>query len=104
MYSLNIWIFHSVYLIFVLYYLAEVSFKVLPRLSKITFEGGVVDELLFLDLPRESRFSSGLLMLEYGRAVQESVYERLQVLHEGRLRIIFSPNLKVSPLSIKLVG
>ncbi|XP_062029262.1 probable transcriptional regulator SLK2 isoform X1 [Rosa rugosa] len=73
----------------------EVSFEVLPRLSKVTFEGGVVDELLFLDLPRESRFSSGLLMLECGRAVQKSVYERLQVVHEGRLRIIFSPNLKI---------
>lgn len=75
----------------------------LARLSKITFEGGVVDELLFLDMPRESRFSSGILMLECGRAVQESVYEQLQVVHEGRLRIIFSPNLKVSPLCINLV-
>nr|XP_011463812.1 PREDICTED: probable transcriptional regulator SLK2 [Fragaria vesca subsp. vesca] len=73
----------------------EVSFEVLARLSKITFEGGVVDELLFLDMPRESRFSSGILMLECGRAVQESVYEQLQVVHEGRLRIIFSPNLKI---------
>ncbi|XP_050378236.1 probable transcriptional regulator SLK3 [Argentina anserina] len=73
----------------------ELSFEVLPRLSKITFEGGVVDELLLLDFPRESRFSSGILLLECGRAVQESVYEQLQVVHEGRLRIIFSPNLKI---------
>ena len=35
-------------------------------------------------------------MLEYGKAVQESVYEQLRVVREGQLRIIFSQDLKVS--------
>ncbi|KAE8709706.1 transcriptional corepressor SEUSS-like isoform X6 [Hibiscus syriacus] len=51
----------------------EATFEVLPRLNEIKFGSGVVDELLFLDLPRESRFPSGIMMLEYGKAVQESV-------------------------------
>lgn len=34
-------------------------------------------------------------MLEYGKAVQESVYEQLRVVREGQLRIIFTHDLKV---------
>lgn len=34
-------------------------------------------------------------MLEYGKAVQESVYEQLRVVREGHLRIIFTHDLKV---------
>jgi hypothetical protein len=48
-----------------------------------------------LDLPREYRFPSGIMMLEYGKAVQESVYEQLRVVREGQLRIIFTHDLKV---------
>lgn len=82
---------------FVIYFFhAEAAFEVLPRLHKINFESGVIDELLFVDLPQESRFSSGLMMLEYAKAVQESVYEKLRVVREGQLRIIFSHDLKVS--------
>ncbi|CAI0382185.1 unnamed protein product, partial [Linum tenue] len=47
----------------------EATFEVLPRLNEIKFGSGVIDELLFLDLPRECRFSSGIMMLEYGKAV-----------------------------------
>jgi hypothetical protein len=36
------------------------------------------------------------MMLEYGKAVQESVYEQLRVVREGQLRIIFSHDLKVN--------
>lgn len=50
---------------------------------------------MFLDLPREGRFSSGLMMLEYGKAVQESVHDQLRVVREGQLRIIFTQDLKV---------
>ncbi|KAK7845729.1 putative transcriptional regulator slk2 [Quercus suber] len=32
---------------------------------------------------------------EYGKAVQESVYEQLRVVREGQLRIIFSQDLKI---------
>ncbi|CBI31834.3 unnamed protein product, partial [Vitis vinifera] len=73
----------------------EATFEVLPRLNEIKFGSGVIDELLFLDLPRECRFSSGIMMLEYGKAVQESVYEQLRVVREGQLRIIFTPDLKI---------
>ncbi|KAK8599504.1 hypothetical protein V6N13_077425 [Hibiscus sabdariffa] len=73
----------------------EATFEVLPRLNEIKFGSGVVDELLFLDLPRECRFPSGIMMLEYGKAVQESVYEQLRVVREGQLRIIFTQDLKI---------
>lgn len=67
----------------------------LPRLNEIKFASGIIDELLFLDLPRECRFPSGIMMLEYEKAVQESVYEQLRVVREGHLRIFFTPDLKV---------
>ncbi|XP_021298201.1 probable transcriptional regulator SLK2 isoform X2 [Herrania umbratica] len=73
----------------------EATFEVLPRLNEIKFGSGVMDELLFLDLPRECRFPSGIMMLEYGKAVQESVYEQLRVVREGQLRIIFTQELKI---------
>lgn len=73
----------------------EATFEVLPRLNEIKFGSGVIDELLFLDLPRECRFPSGVMMLEYGKAVQESVYEQLRVVREGQLRIVFTQDLKV---------
>ncbi|KAG6657104.1 probable transcriptional regulator SLK2 isoform X1 [Carya illinoinensis] len=73
----------------------EATFEVLPRLNEIKFGSGVIDELLFLDLPRECRFVSGIMMLEYRKAVQESVYEQLRVVREGQLRIIFTHDLKI---------
>ncbi|KAF7802052.1 putative transcriptional regulator SLK2 isoform X1 [Senna tora] len=73
----------------------EATFEVLPRLNEIKFGSGVIDELLFLDLPREYRFPSGVMMLEYVKAVQESVYEQLRVVREGQLRIIFTQDLKI---------
>ncbi|KAM7266654.1 hypothetical protein ACFE04_004551 [Oxalis oulophora] len=73
----------------------EATYEVLPRLNQIKYGSGVIDELLFLDLPRECRFPSGIMMLDYGKAVQESVYEQLRVVHEGQLRIVFTPDLKI---------
>ncbi|XP_061348847.1 probable transcriptional regulator SLK2 [Gastrolobium bilobum] len=73
----------------------ETTFEVLPRLNEIKFASGVIDELMFLDLPREFRFPSGVMMLEYAKAVQESVYEQLRVIREGQLRIIFTQDLKI---------
>ncbi|EYU19520.1 hypothetical protein MIMGU_mgv1a0022102mg, partial [Erythranthe guttata] len=73
----------------------EATYEVLPRLSKIKFSCGVLDELLYLDLPRERRFPSGMMMLEYAKAVQETVYEQLRVVREGQLRILFTPDLKI---------
>ena len=76
-------------------WVTEATFEVLPRLNDIKFGSGVIDELLFLDLPREQRFASGVMMLEYAKAVQESVYEQLRVVREGHLRILFTQDLKV---------
>lgn len=73
----------------------EATFDILPRLNVVKFGGGVIDELLFLDLPREVRFPSGLMMLEYTKAVQECVYEQLRVVREGQLRIVFTQDLKI---------
>ncbi|XP_009763914.1 probable transcriptional regulator SLK2 isoform X3 [Nicotiana sylvestris] len=73
----------------------EATFEALPRLSEIKFGSGVIDELLFLDFPRECRFPSGLMILECAKAVQENVYEQLRVVQEGQLRIIFSSDLKI---------
>ncbi|CAM8906026.1 unnamed protein product [Rhodiola kirilowii] len=73
----------------------ETTAEGIPRLNEIKFTSGVIDELLFLDYPHEYRFPSGIMMLEYGKAVQESVYEQLRVIHEGRLRIKFTQELKI---------
>ena len=75
---------------------AEATFDVLARLNEIKFASGIIDEFLYLDLPRENRFSNGLMMLEYRKAVQETVHEQFRVIREGHLRIIFSQDLKVS--------
>ncbi|KAJ6843184.1 putative transcriptional regulator SLK2 [Iris pallida] len=73
----------------------EAACEILPRLSQINFDRGVVDELLYLDIPREYRLPSGIMVLEYAKAVQESVYEQLRVVREGHLRITFTPDLKI---------
>jgi hypothetical protein len=73
----------------------EATFDVLPRLNEIKFASGVLDELLYLGVPSERRYGSGIMVLEYGKAVQESVYEHIRVVREGHLRIIFSQELKI---------
>ncbi|XP_078446168.1 putative transcriptional regulator SLK2 [Wolffia australiana] len=73
----------------------EASFEVLPRLNKIKFDSGVVDELLFLDMPHEQRLPSGILLLEYAKVTQQTVYDHLRVVREGQLRIKFTPDLKI---------
>lgn len=83
--------------------LTEATFEVLPRLNEIKFGSGVIDELLFLDLPQEGRYTSGLMVVEYGRAIQETVYEQLRVVREGHLRVIFTPDLKVILFGILLL-
>ncbi|KAJ0251007.1 transcriptional regulator SLK1 [Hirschfeldia incana] len=73
----------------------EATFDVLARLMEIKFASGIIDELLYLDHPRENRFPNGLMMLEYRKAVQETVHEQFRVVREGHLRIIFSQDLKI---------
>lgn len=78
-----------------LHWVAETTVEVLPRLCKMKYDSGIIEELLFVDLPNEYRLSSGQLVLEYGKAIQESVFEQLRVVRDGQLRIIFSADLKV---------
>ncbi|KAI5059909.1 hypothetical protein GOP47_0024329 [Adiantum capillus-veneris] len=73
----------------------EVAVEVIPRLCKSKFDNGELEELLFVDLPHEYRLNSGQTVLEYKKAVQESVYEQLRVVWEGQLKIVFTSELKV---------
>ncbi|KAM1809934.1 hypothetical protein FF1_026674 [Malus domestica] len=72
----------------------EATFEVLPRLNMIKFGRGVIDDVIFLGVPRECGFPSGEMMLEYGYVSLIS-YEQLRVVREGQLRIIFTQDLKI---------
>lgn len=76
--------------------LSEATVEVLPRLFKIKYESGTLEELLYVDMPREYQNSSGQIVLDYAKAIQESVFEQLRVVRDGQLRIVFSQDLKVS--------
>ena len=73
----------------------ETTVEVLPRLCQIKYASGTLEELLYIDMPRESKNASGQIVLDYTKAIQESVFEQLRVVREGHLRIIFNPDLKV---------
>ncbi|KAK1436448.1 hypothetical protein QVD17_02228 [Tagetes erecta] len=68
----------------------EATVEVLPRLFKIKYESGTLEELLYVDMPREYQNSSGQIVLDYAKAIQESVFEQLRVVRDGQLRIVFS--------------
>ncbi|GAB2223906.1 hypothetical protein Droror1_Dr00004651 [Drosera rotundifolia] len=73
----------------------EATVEVLPRLYKIKYESGTLEELLYVDMPKEYHNASGQIVLDYAKAIQESVFEQLRVVREGQLRIVFSPELKI---------
>ncbi|KAM7518738.1 hypothetical protein LguiB_017700 [Lonicera macranthoides] len=73
----------------------EATAEVLPRLFKIKYESGTQEELLYVDMPREYQNSSGQIVLDYAKAIQESIFEQLRVVRDGQLRIVFSPDLKI---------
>ncbi|TMW89834.1 hypothetical protein EJD97_016575 [Solanum chilense] len=74
----------------------EATAEVLPRLFKIKYESGTLEELLYVDMPREYQNSSGQIVLDYAKAIQESVFEQLRVVRDGQLRLVFSqPDLKI---------
>jgi hypothetical protein len=77
------------------YRFLEATVEVLPRLFKIKYESGTLEKLLYVDMPREYHNSSGQIVLDYAKAIQESVFEQLRVVRDGQLRIVFSPDLKV---------
>jgi hypothetical protein len=78
---------------------SEATAEVLPRLFKIKYESGTLEELLYVDMPREYHNSSGQIVLDYAKAIQESVFEQLRVVRDGQLRIVFSPDLKVRDMN-----
>jgi hypothetical protein len=78
----------------------ETTVEVLPRLCQIKYASGTLEELLYVDMPRESQNSSGQIVLDYTKAIQESVFEQLRVVREGHLRIVFNQDLKVIFFSI----
>jgi len=73
----------------------ETTVEVLPRLCQIKYASGTLEELLYVDMPRESQNPSGQIVLDYTKAIQESVFEQLRVVREGHLRIVFNQDLKV---------
>ncbi|KAJ4966283.1 hypothetical protein NE237_018132 [Protea cynaroides] len=73
----------------------EATVEVLPRLCKIKYDSGTLEELLYVDMPREYQNAAGQIVLDYAKAIQESVFEQLRVVRDGQLRIVFSPDLKI---------
>ncbi|KAA8531069.1 hypothetical protein F0562_005778 [Nyssa sinensis] len=73
----------------------ETTVEVLPRLYKIKYDSGTLEELLYVDMPHEYHNACGQIVLHYAKAIQESVFEQLRVVRDGQLRIVFSPDLKI---------
>ncbi|KAK6922822.1 LIM-domain binding protein/SEUSS [Dillenia turbinata] len=73
----------------------ETTAEVLPRLCKIKYDSGTLEELLYVDMPLEYQNASGQIVLDYAKAVQESIFDQLRVVREGQLRIVFSSDLKI---------
>lgn len=73
----------------------EATTEVLPRLFKIKYESGTLEELLYVDMPKEYQNSAGQIILDYSKAIQQSVFDQLRVIRDGQLRIVLSPELKI---------
>lgn len=82
------------YNLYLFYDLVEATSEIFPRLFKMKFESGMVDEILYIDSPRAYKVPYGLV-LEYGKAIQESVYDTFRAVHNGKLRVVFRHDLKV---------
>ncbi|QHO28023.1 hypothetical protein HN51_024932 [Arachis hypogaea] len=73
----------------------EACFDVLPRLLKVKYESGLLEERLFTDIPGEFRDPSGYIVLVCKKARRESLFDKFRVVHEGSIRIVFSPYIKI---------
>ncbi|CAI7915213.1 unnamed protein product, partial [Closterium sp. NIES-53] len=74
----------------------EMTMEVLPRLFKIKYDSGVLEEVLYADLPAEYMLPGGAVVLEYDHAIQESLFEQLRVVRKGKLKIVFNSDLKIT--------
>ncbi|CAK7322865.1 unnamed protein product [Dovyalis caffra] len=59
------------------------------------YASSVIYEFLLLECPFESKLTSGLIVLEHGRAVHEITYDQLHNISKGETRIIFAHNFKI---------
>ena len=82
-------------IVFYASFFPEATVEVLPRLCQIKYASGTLEELLYIDMPCESQNASGQIILDYTKAIQESVFEQLRVVREGHLRVVFNQDLKV---------
>ncbi|XP_015057068.1 transcriptional corepressor SEUSS-like [Solanum pennellii] len=73
----------------------EISAEVLPRLCKNKYDTGMLDELLYMDKPEERYTLCGHIVLNYPKVTEHTVYKTGRVVREGRLRIVFSSDLKI---------
>ncbi|XP_073018487.1 uncharacterized protein [Primulina eburnea] len=73
----------------------EISGEPLPRLYKIKYDTGLLEEHLRIDAPSEHRDESGQIYVRYSEAVEETEYEQVRIVRYGQLRVVFSPDLKV---------
>ncbi|KAH9290396.1 hypothetical protein KI387_034513, partial [Taxus chinensis] len=74
----------------------EYGTDVLPRLFKIKYDSGLLDEHLCLDTAEESYMvSPGKHVLVFPRAVHESVFQELRVVRYGKLRVTFNNYHKI---------
>lgn len=83
--------------------LAEIYCEALPRMYQIYFNSAVINELLYLEAPYEVELPSGFMMLTFEKAVVDSVYKHFRVVHEGKLCILFTPELKVNQFLVILL-
>lgn len=67
----------------------------LPALSKVGYEAGILKEFLNVDMPSEHQTVSGEIVLHSYKATAELVYQSLRVVHDGHLCVVFTPDLKV---------
>lgn len=75
--------------------ISEVTAEMLPALSKVSYDTGILKELLYVDMPSEHQTVSGEIVVHYDKATAELVYQNLRIVHDGHLCIVFTPDLKV---------
>nr|XP_027076915.1 transcriptional corepressor SEUSS-like [Coffea arabica] len=73
----------------------DITTEILPRLFKVKYENGAIKEHYHLEMPIEHKYSSNQTVLQCEKVTHETVFQQLRVYHVGRLRVAFSPDLKI---------
>ncbi|WOG82109.1 hypothetical protein DCAR_0101271 [Daucus carota subsp. sativus] len=74
----------------------EVTAEMLPTLARVGHETGILQELLYVDMPSEHPRLSGEIAVHYNKATVELVYENLRIAHDGHLCVVFTPDQKIT--------